>query len=298
MASSMADVKKKCNLCESINFYKMAGDENFTFLNCMNCGFQFADPIPSEEKLQEYYQNFPDSDRVGNEMDKYVNIATRSLRHQISVIQKLGGCLEGKRRFLDIGFGGGQCLLAALNLGFETFGIEIDATAFSRIRDRAKNVYNCGLKQANFNSNFFDFIKAAQVLEHSRGPILQLENIFRILKKGGFLIVDVPNQESLLSKFKILLHRLKIRKDYGFISPPIHLYGFTKKSLITALAKTGFEIKKIVLTSQLDWRYHPTTPSRVDSLRNLIIKIILLLFGRGSTICIYAKKPNSFHIKV
>jgi SAM-dependent methyltransferase len=269
----------------------MTKEDDFSFLKCLRCGLQFVYPLPDKETLKNYYNNYPDSRRVKKSINEYLDIANLSFIHQISVVSEIGGYLGDKKRFLDVGFGAGHYLSAARENGFATYGVELDRTSFEEVEKTAKNVYNCELDEAPFDSDFFDIVKMAEILEHSPEPLNLLKSALRVIKKGGFLVVDVPNQSSFIAKIKIFLRHLGLRKDYGFISPPNHLFGFTKKTLCLALSKAGFENKKIVFTSQADWRYHPSTPSRTDSLRNIFIKCLYFLFGKGSTICVYARKP-------
>ena len=63
----------------------------------------------------------------------------------------------------------------------------------------------------------FDVITAHQVLEHVENPNKFLSKIIKILKPGGILHFELPNQSSLTSQLRMLSP--KISYDYGFIQP-------------------------------------------------------------------------------
>lgn len=117
-----------------------------------------------------------------------------------------------------------------------------------------------------------------------------MQNVFKILKKGSYAIIDVPNQLSLMAKIKILLHYLKIKKDFGYLQPPNHLFAFNHKNIVDFFKKEGFEVKKIVFVSPVDQLYFPTEQNYFKSFRDKIIKMLYNLIGKGSYISIYAKK--------
>ena len=79
-------------------------------------------------------------------------------------------------------------------------------------------------------------------------PIKYLNELNRILKKGGSLYVGVPNEDSLFnSSKKIVLNLIGKREESSRLQPFVCLYhigGFTYKSLKTAIELSDFNIKK------------------------------------------------------
>ena len=284
---------EECNICSSNHHRLMGYSRNFQFLQCQDCGLNFVSPLPSNDMLYQYYNDFYAGQLVQEEFHEYINLAERSLRHQLSIVQELGGNFGPKKRFLDVGFGGGHYLVAAEKNGFVAYGVEIDRASFERARQMGLNVYNCHLNDSTVDNDFFDIVKAMHVLEHSRDPSGLLRDIFRVLRCDGFLIIDVPNQRSKIAKLKILLRYLSIKREsYGYLQPPIHLYAFNTVTLTKMLEKEGFEVMKVVYTFPGDQLYFPITARYYSSLRGKITKHLYWLFGYGSYISIYAKKPT------
>jgi len=237
-------------------------------------------PIPSSDLLHQYYDDFYSGHLVQKELDEYVNLAEKSLRHQISTVYELGGHFGKKKKFLDVGFGGGHYLIAAAKLGFAVYGVEVDKSSFERASKIGVKVYNCQLNDAPLDNDSFDLIKAMHVLEHSRDPLGMLRAIFRVLRYNGFLIIDVPNQRSKIARIKIFLRYFGInRESYGYLQPPIHLFAFDAITLTKTLEKEGFEVLKVVYTFPGDQLYFPITARYYSSVRGKAIKHLYSLFG-------------------
>ncbi|MBN2067833.1 MAG: class I SAM-dependent methyltransferase [Candidatus Diapherotrites archaeon] len=105
-----------------------------------------------------------------------------------------------------------------------------------------------------FKQASFDAVLAGEVLEHvidSDGLLLEIK---RVLKKGGTLILSVPNTASWYNRAMLLFGYLPLfiesgsRKSYGTPYGRLngHVKAFTKKSLEEMLRENGFEIAKVV----------------------------------------------------
>jgi len=76
-----------------------------------------------------------------------------------------------------------------------------------------------------------------EVIEHVQDCAQHLGEIYRCLKKGGFLLVVTPNKRSALAM-------LMGRKWY-YYQDPTHCLLFDKATLRSSLEKAGFKIIKI-----------------------------------------------------
>jgi ubiquinone/menaquinone biosynthesis C-methylase UbiE len=107
------------------------------------------------------------------------------------------------KRCLDVGCGGGNFLLAAVEAGAaEAVGIDIDLddfgdTHFERLAaenriaaDRIRMVEGRTEHQA-FPTNSFDLVTMYDVIEHDTTPAATIAEVFRILRPGGIFLLDV-----------------------------------------------------------------------------------------------------------
>jgi len=78
------------------------------------------------------------------------------------------------------------------------FGIEINNIAVEIARNKGINVKKGNLnKKFPFPSNFFDVVHSNQVIEHLDNPDIFLEEIFRVLKPKGYVIISTENISAL-----------------------------------------------------------------------------------------------------
>lgn len=280
-----------CNLCNSSTYEVKHNTVNFEFIACKNCGLHYVRVINEEGKdksISNFYEDYFFSKPFVEMRDKCRHLFLYSFSKKVYEAERIRGeKYDDKSSFLDIGCGGGNYLEAAEALGWNAYGIEIDKENAQKARDRGLDVNIGTLQVANYPGNFFDLIQLKQVLEHVQDPFSLINEIYRIFKKGGILVVDTPNQEGLIPKLKIRFHLKK--EEYGFLQPAehMHMYAFTLKTLSQLLKRNNFAIKKKLITIPGDLIYQPLLSQRI------INKIILKLtdvFKRGSILVIYAQK--------
>ncbi len=156
----------------------------------------------------------------------------------IRVIQNLK---EG--RVLDVGCGNGF-FLRNLQQKLDSSALELQGVDFSNFEiERAKKDprhSGIGFTQANaekgldFPEGHFDVVFSGEVIEHLYDPDTFLDQIFRILKPGGMVILTTPN---LLSWFNRILALIGIQ--------PVTYEASVRDS------KTGFGILKALKKDSL-----------------------------------------------
>jgi predicted SAM-dependent methyltransferase len=88
--------------------------------------------------------------------------------------------------------------------------------------------------QAQIIDNQVDMLMMWHVLEHIPNVFTELPKIRQLIKKKGFLVVAVPNINSLDAKF--------YSKYWAGLDVPRHLYHFNHTSLIQFLKREGFSL--------------------------------------------------------
>jgi len=221
----------------------------YTLINCKSCKFIHIHPIPSNEELHafynnDYYQKTKPNYIQGNEKDiQYLNY---TFDEKLDTIEKL---LSSKsRRVLDIGSGPGFFLRRAKRRGWDVLGIEpsLIACNYSKkhnIPTIQKFFYEVDIKQIGK----FDAIHSFDVLEHVNDPISVLKKSYSLLKRGGIIVVEVPNDFNLLQK--LVQKELKKKEYWITLSSNSknsgtldHLNYFDFSSISNLLKRIGFKI--------------------------------------------------------
>jgi len=218
-----------CNICKSKITEFLFGKEGNDFYKCRNCGLVFIWPQPTLKQIGDIYDKFGNEYYLKSEKKEFD--LSNSFDERINMFESY----RKNNKLLDVGCSTGVFLKAARNKGWEVWGVEISKPA----ANYAKEMYNlnvyCGqLKKAGYKNDYFDVVNMWSVLEHVSNPAEVISEAHRILRKGGLLILNVPNYESFPIKI--------LGKKYRYICNG-HLFYFTKNCIYKLL--TQFKIIKI-----------------------------------------------------
>lgn len=113
-----------------------------------------------------------------------------------------------KQRILDVGCDEGVFTLEIAKRcnAKEVYGLDIDEKVLEKAKKNGIKTYK-GDANENFpfKSNFFDVVIANQLVEHLLNPDNFFEEIYRVLKSGGYCIIGTPNLCSLHNRIFMLL---------------------------------------------------------------------------------------------
>jgi 2-polyprenyl-3-methyl-5-hydroxy-6-metoxy-1,4-benzoquinol methylase len=145
-----------------------------------------------------------------------------------------------KGRALDLGAGDGAFAQRLHALGYDAVACDIDAGLYkaSEIPFRAGNI-NDGIP---FDDASIDLVVFIEVLEHLKNPWKAIEEMHRVLRPGGYLVLSTPNVGNLRQRLHSLLHG----HFYGFGHPVIrspleHIHPFSLAELVMMMNENGFE---------------------------------------------------------
>lgn len=125
---------------------------------------------------------------------------------RIQAILDLVGC---HKRMLDIGCRDGSIGQLLCKRGNEVIGIEISETAVALAREKGLHALRLDVEVEvlPFPEESFDVVVAAELIEHIYDIDRFLEEIRRMLKNGGFLVLTTPNLASLGRRRLLLVGR-------------------------------------------------------------------------------------------
>ncbi len=210
--------------------------ENFQIWECDTCLIRFTRPVLPEEQVGRYYQadhyisHSDTSDGLISQLYKMVRNITLSEKRR--VVQRATSKAVGK--LLDIGSGTGAYAYEMKMAGWDVTGIEPDEGA----RLNAAKLYNLAFHEPSelykLEHGQFDAITLWHVLEHVYDIHGYLQQIKKLLKPQGTLIIAVPNYTS------------NDAQHYGSYwaayDVPRHLYHFAPLSVHLLAEKYGYMI--------------------------------------------------------
>jgi len=216
-------------------------------------------------------------------------------------------------RILDIGCGDGKftVLIGKACKAKEVWGVDISERGIGMARKKGIKTFRVDVDEESlpFENNYFDAIYAgAIIIEHLFDPDHFLDEIYRVLKPKGILVLDTPNLASLYNRIALLLGyqpfdtHVSIRYPIGHMYEEVykqdsedtirgsdHIRLFTYKSLLQILKNHNFNVVKVYGASDV---IH--SDSLVSSLVKAVDYVIRYLPSFSRNIVIIAQKNGNY----
>jgi 2-polyprenyl-3-methyl-5-hydroxy-6-metoxy-1,4-benzoquinol methylase len=192
-------------------------------------------PQPTLDKLPSYYESddyISHTDGKRSFFEKlYHFIKGIALKNKLHLIHSL----SSKGTLLDIGAGTGEFLLICKKNGWQVTGIEPSDKAKAIAQKKRIHIETA---LGGLPDHAFDVITMWHVLEHVPDLNHQLDELKRLLKPNGTIIIAVPNFNSLDAKL--------YQEYWAAYDVPIHLWHFSKTAIQKIFATKDMELKKVV----------------------------------------------------
>jgi 2-polyprenyl-3-methyl-5-hydroxy-6-metoxy-1,4-benzoquinol methylase len=220
---------------------------NYKIVTDREYGFKRVDPIPTKMEVEKFYreefysanyERFNDSAREVQEEEKEFNHARYD--EILTISSKAIGALKGKSLF-DIGCGFGELLRYCSEKGMNCAGLEVAPESVEELRGEGFEVYLSDIESdySVVGDNRYDIVTMLNVLEHLREPARILYHIREnLLKPGGVLVVDVPNEFSVFQELAVKEHNL----EEWWIASPAHINYFSCDTLSSTLEGCGYDV--------------------------------------------------------
>lgn len=216
--------------------------EPFSVFECPSCHLLYTVPRPSSEKLGEYYKS---ENYYSHQENKhglipriYESVKTVNLRRKVRLATE--GLSPGS--VLDIGCGVGDFLATMADQQWHIVGIEPDLDACA-IAEKRLGVKPLSPHQySSLPDHSMDLITLWHVLEHVEDLHFQFDELNRLLKPGGRLLIALPNYTSYDAQY--------YGQFWAAWDVPRHLYHFNPDALRKIASSCSFEITDI---QKLTW---------------------------------------------
>lgn len=246
----------------------------FSYVKCSVCGLVFQNPQPVFDDLSKRY----DDEYFGYEIENEENFLSLMLKGLIDIGFKELDFSETGKSVLDIGCATGRLLYYLKQKGWETAGVEICSLAAEYGNEkRDVNISVKPLEENCFAGGSFSFIHASHLIEHLNKPAQFMDEIFRILKPGGYTALVTPNIDGFQSR---------LFKEKWRSAIPDHMFLFSKKTLIKMAENSGFKVLKSVTWGGLAAGCAPPVLKKAAD-------IIVKKTGSGDVVMLLLKKTVS-----
>ena len=230
-----------------------------------------------EEYNKEYFENTAED----------VRLILKKRRPLWSRWVKIIRKYKASGKLLDVGCGAGFFLEYAEKY-YDTHGIDISEYS---IREAKQRTHTAKLSIGDvtcldYKNDYFDIVTCFDLLEHLPNPKLAIQELYRVLKNEGVLIIRVPNTDSIGVKWK---------KDEWFgYRDKMHVSLLSNGEWIDLLNANSFEIQEVFYDGLWDTPYFKVVPKILQDGIIKLPSLILFLLGikftikLGENICIIA----------
>jgi 2-polyprenyl-3-methyl-5-hydroxy-6-metoxy-1,4-benzoquinol methylase len=199
------------------------GVENLKLLKCKDSGFLFYYPYNIEGD-SFFYENL--SKKEWYYMDE---------KYEHKIIEKIIN-KEKYKKILEIGCGNGSFIKKMSSKNKEVTGLEINKNEISK--DKKFKILDETIEDhSRDNKEKYDVVMSFQVLEHIKNPIDFIDHSLNTLKKGGLMIISVPNNDSFIKR----------KKDNFMNMPPHHMGKWNMESLLYISKIKNLVVENIIL---------------------------------------------------
>lgn len=253
-----------CDLEQKETLQKHLYDKNgYPILECLQCGLITTQIEPGNVAFDEIYN---ESYFEGGQSDGYAAYGASKpvIAKQARRILNLLEAHKTGSNLLEIGCAYGFFLEEAART-YDTLGIDFSEHAVHQAKQRGLNAIAGTIEKAGLPADSFDAVAILETIEHLPSPYAVFKEAARVSRKNAVMVVSTGDIESRLARW--------CGKYWRLMTPPQHLYYFSKKTLSDLARRTGWEPMQI----EYFWRDVPLglacyqLTSRLIGLRKMLL---------------------------
>ncbi|MBD1926564.1 class I SAM-dependent methyltransferase [Trichocoleus sp. FACHB-90] len=195
---------------------------------------------------KKFYENHALNYSNTSNIPEHINFVGRwGRKSRIQIAYEMLAPYAAFENLLDVGCGNLSNLITLQNLFNKGFGLDIVTyPSWELLKDKfSTNQHNIDSNCLPFDNGMFDAITMLMVLEHLFDPFAVIEEIARVTKPKGYLVINVPNIAYIKHRLALLGGNLPVTSttmcwemrewDGG------HIHYFTLERLNWLLSKFG-----------------------------------------------------------
>ncbi|OQW50257.1 MAG: hypothetical protein A4S09_00235 [Proteobacteria bacterium SG_bin7] len=226
---------RDCPNCKGSNSEVLFTEKGYPTAECKNCKFIFLKLRLKEEHLGLIYDN-----------QSYHSVSNSNYNRLIGEKRlRLLPKMNKSARLHEDGAGSGAFLFAALSQNYNASGNDYGQDSI----DKAKQQFNVIIKKgsladSHLDDSELDVLVSFNLLCHLYNPWEYFDEVQRVLKKGGYLLLRTGNRQGFFKKF-----------HQGKWGAPEHIYHYNLKTINDLLKPRGFKIQWVKPAFDSDFPY-------------------------------------------
>jgi SAM-dependent methyltransferase len=266
-----------CPACGETQRKRLFVKDGWPIERCAACTLVYVDARLDREAIdqiyrRDYYEGEAFADYLGERRERLESARDR--------VRRLASVIPGGR-LLDLGCATGFFLEAAA-ASYDVTGVEVSqfAAEFAR-KEFGHRVFIGEIFDAPLVDEEFDVVTMWDVLEHVRDPRATLDEVARVTRTGGVLVLSTGNVEGPLARRDL--------EHWDLMFPPGHLTFFSPQSLEPLLNAAGFELDRIIGDGRVSRRAGLTRPYSVAAAGAIGLGNVITVTARRARV---AERPR------
>lgn len=237
----------KCLLCGDIQSPQIiknrTRNSSHNIVMCRKCGLQQLFPLPTIAEDERHYDMNPHDRETTPDFDiediyhkfEYQN------QYRVNYLEQEIG-LQKEWKILDYGCGYGFLMEMLLREGYQVEGLEISADRLEVIKARQgdlNKIYSFNILDNEVSVpkemiGKYDCVMSFHLIEHISAPIHFLCQLKKMIRKGGYLLMEMPNISNILMDLSPEFN------DYNYIRD--HVAYYTPELIRKLCEDAGFSV--------------------------------------------------------
>lgn len=227
---------RTCNACESEGPRELWRICGFHIVRCPRCGLLYVGEDPASIDFGALYD---ERYYTGGHEGAFSDYLGQAAARRAAARRRLWSLRRLKRsgRLLDVGCAAGFFLAEAARY-YEVQGVEPSVFAARFAREQLSlPVFEGTLHDARLPAAHFDLVTLWDVIEHVPDPAALLAEVARVLAPGGRVVLTTGDAGSAYAR--------ACKRDWHLLTPPWHLYFFSRGTLGTTAARAGLRLVRV-----------------------------------------------------
>ena len=204
------NTRRECVICGSndaivlcsMEFCRLSNTivgDDYDVVSCNTCGFVFSDVLYSQPKLDQFYAD--SYSYVNDGVVSSGGLSQRDIRRYEKTMCTLQSVCGKDSKIIDIGCAKGGLIRYLRDNGFiDVSGMELSSQNVKALALQDITIHPHSIAERNLPlRDQYDLLIMSNVLEHVSDVNAIMDNISLLLKRDGFLYIEVPNAEGYAS---------------------------------------------------------------------------------------------------
>jgi len=258
-------------LCGEIGRQRLFAKNGYPIAKCSRCQLIYVDRTLGKTELARVYG----SDYfTGDVFRNYLAEREERLEGARGMASVLARVQSGGR-LLDIGCAAGFFLEAASRF-YDVTGVELSEFAARHARNEfGHRVVTGDITELDFGDELFDVVTLWNTVEHLADPLSTLRKTATLSRPGALLVLTTGNVAGPLARRDL--------SGWNLMHPPEHLFYFSPRTIERLLARSGFELRRIVFDGLI---------GEGGIARSGLVQRVASVLGLGNVMTVYARRAH------